>query len=63
MPIDDKIVKDWGTIFPSGSHDHITITNDKSNDGPGCHITTRIKGGVTIRQDIGKDGKVNPFDW
>jgi hypothetical protein len=59
MPIDDKIVKDWGTIYPGGLKDHITIPNGKPND---VHITTRLPGDVTIRQNILPNGDVgNPI--
>ena len=62
MSIDDKIIRDWGTIYPGGKNDHITIPNNKPYD---AHITTDLPGGIKIRQDISPNGDVGKpdFNW
>ena len=49
----------WGRVVAGGSKDdHITITNEKSDEGPGFHITNKTPPGLpNIRDYFTLDGK------
>jgi len=47
----------WGEKIDGEGNDHISITNEKSDDGPGFHITSETGKGVpNVRDYFDNDG-------